>query len=472
MPNLNITNEQFKVARQSIQNRYIRIELLNQQFQTIDLVEGKCIGGNINIDANSDIRRTGNISLVVNDSTFQIMPGGKIWLDKFLKIWVGTQNLLNNEISWTNCGVYIIDAPNYHYDIASNTLTLSLLDLMAKMTGIRNGYLKGVPVSFKAGESIRNAIIDTLRLGGFNNYIVDTPPSPSVIPFNIDFSQGSTIYDLLKALVNIYPNYEMFFDINGTFIYQKIPTGDNDPILVDDSLWNSINASEEIVVDFQNVKNSIEVYGRVHDPARFSTETTIIGNIIHLKINDVYHYFEDLIYGFTLTDNVGYTNLNLQINELPDLPILLEDGKTPAIINAEKGEVYYCVQYKGTYWKWLGHLQAYGFIEDTNPESPFYVEGEVGRIRLPLFGDVYDNIYSDELAQSRAEYELYLHSNMNDTINLNCVPVYWLDVNILVEYTTLQMKKKEKYLIKSINVGLAPTDTMTVSLMKFYPTEV
>lgn len=469
MPGLIITNDQFRTSRQSIQSRYIKIELLNYQFQTVDSLEGLCTSGNITIDANSDIRRSGSIVLTVTDSSFEVTPGGRIFLDKYLRIFVGTNSLISGEIAWTNCGIFIIDAPNYQYDSTTNTLTLSLLDLMAKMTGIRNGYLKGIPASFPAGENLRQAIISVVELGGFKNYIVEVPPSPGTIPFDLEFDQGATLYTLLKGLLDLYPDYEMFFDVNGTFIYQRIPTGDGDMVMVDDTLWSELNTSENMTVDFQNVKNSIEVYGRVHDPAYFSSDTKVSGNVISLNIPQLTQYNEGLIYGFTLKDNQGYKNFQIKINSLPAYPVYLEDGKTLASIEPEQGEVYYCVAYQDGKWNWLGHLQAYGFAEDTNPESPYYVNGTTGRIRLPLFGDVYDNIYSDDLARQRAEYELYLHSRMNDTVAITCVPVYWLDVNILTTYTSVRSGVTNKYIIKNISVGLAPSDTMTVNMIRYYP---
>ena len=469
MPNLNITENEFRTYLQNIQNRYIRIELLNYQFQTVDSLEGVCTSGSISIDANSDIRRTASIVLVVNNSSFEVASGGKIWLDKYVRIWIGTEHLYTSEIQWTNVGLYIIDAPSYSYDNATNTLSLSLFDLMAKLTGIRNGYLPGVPTIYKAGENIRQAIIDTLELGGFTKYIVEEAPSPGTIPNDLEFGQGSTVYDLLKGLRDIYPDYEIFVSPEAIFYYKPIPTGDEDPVVVDDTLWENIVISEKIDVDFQSVKNSIEVYGRTHDPEHFSTETTISGSNITLTIEDVTEYTEDMIYGFTLTDNPGYTDISLQINSLSSLPVTLDDGTTNATIQAETGEVYYCVQYKGTYWNWLGHLQSYGFAEDTNPDSPFYINGTVGTIRLPLYGGEYENIFSDDLAQQRAEYELWLRTNMNNTITLTCVPVYWLNVNILVSYTSMRDNKTNLYIIKSINYGLAPGDNMTVTMMRFYP---
>ena len=469
MPNLNITSGQFRSVMQNIQNRFIRLELLNFQYQTVDSIEGVCTSGSFSINANSDIRRTGSVVLVVTDSSFEVASGSKVWLDKYIRVWVGISSLYTGEIEWTNCGLYIIDAPNYQYDASTNTLTLSLLDLMAKLTGIRNGYLKGIPTILSAGENIRQTIIDTLALGGFTKYIVEEAPSPGTIPNDLEFSQGSTVYDLLKGLRDIYPDYEMFFDVEGTFYYKPIPTGDGDPVLVDDTLWTNIVTSEQIDVDFQSVKNSIEVYGRTHDPAHFSTETIVSGSNITLTIADVTEYTEDLIYGFTLTDNPGYTNMTLQIGSLSSLPITLDDGTTNATIQAETGEVYYCVQYKGTYWNWLGHLQSYGFAEDTNPDSPFYINGTVGTIRLPLYGGDYENIFSDDLAQQRAERELFLHTNMNNTITLTCVPVYWMDVNILCTHKPRESEIAYPYIIKSINIGLAPSDTMTITMIRFYP---
>ena len=79
------------------------------------------------------------------------------------------------------------------------------------------------------------------------------------------------------------------------------------------------------------------------------------------------------------------------------------------------------------YWRWLGHLQAYAVAKDDNPESPFYINGTLGLIRLPLFGGDYDNCITDDLAQQRANYELYLHSQLPSTLSLSCVSVPWFD---------------------------------------------
>ena len=44
------------------------------------------------------------------------------------------------------------------------------------------------------------------------------------------------------------------------------------------------------------------------------------------------------------------------------------------------------------------------------------------------------NIYSDQLAYERCLYELFNHSNMNDSISLSIIPNYLLDVNCKILY--------------------------------------
>lgn len=462
-----ITQEQFRTSSQSIQSRYVRIEILNYNFSIVDEISGVAIGGTLSYDANSDIRRTGNIEIAITNSSFEVGSGNRIWLDKYVRIWCGTYGLLSGEIEWTNCGIYLIDAPSYSYDPSTNILNMSLLDLMAKLTGVRNGYLQGVPILISAGENIRSTIIDTLALGGFTKYVVEEAPSPSVVPNDLNFSQGSTVYDVLSGLRDIYPNYEMFFDVDGVFYYKPIPTGQDEGVVADDALFEQIVLSEDIDTDFQNVKNSIEVYGRIHDPAHYSGTTTVSDSTITLSIEDVTEYQEDVIYGFSYNHGSTVSNAQLKINTLSTLPLKDDSGNNVQLYGVTKEE-YLCVQYKGTYWHYLGHLQAYGFAEDDNPDSPFYVEGSVGRIRLPLYDGDYANCLTDKLAQERAEYELWLHTNMNNSVTLSCVPVFWLDVNQVVEYTLQRNGTKNKYLIKSINIGLGVGDNMTINMVQIY----
>ena len=462
-----ISESKYRTVKQTIQNRHVKFLLLNNNLQTLDELSGNVISGSFTVDANADIRRTGSLDLVVTDSTFEVEPGGRIWLDRLIQVFVGNEDLFTGQIDWVNLGIYIIDAPSYKYSIDTNTLTLTLLDLMARMTGTRNGYLPGIPTVISAGENIRSAIISTLKdLGGFSKYICSEAPSPGTVPIELKFEKGSTVYDILVGLKDIYPNYEIFFDVDGVFHYQPIPTGKDELVYFDDDLWNEIEIDESINVDFANVKNAIEVYGRTHNPTHYSTATTISGSTVQLTIASVTEYTEELIYGFTtpkLSSPVSCSSL--QIGSLGTKTLKDEAGKTPKL----ESEIYYCAQYKSGAFVFLGRYQAYGYAEDNNPQSPFYVKGTLGKILIPLYDGEYSNCLTDDLAKQRAEYELYLHTRMNDSIDLTCVPAYFLDVNILVNFSKKDTTTPLPYLIKSINFGLGPEDSMSINMIRYYP---
>lgn len=483
MAYVNITASEFNVVRQNIQEKYAKIELLDSNFQILDSLEGVTLNGSTTIDANSDMRRNATLKFVITDSSFEVESGSKIWMDKYIRLYLGIYSIQENTIIYTNIGTFVLDAPSYEYDATNNSVRVNLLDLMSKLSGMRNGYLEGVPVTIPAGTNIREVIISTLALGGFTRYVCEEAPEPGVVPMDLNFNQGTTVYNMLSTLKDIYPNYEIYFDVDGVFHYNKIPDGVNEPVQIDDTLWDDIVIGENSTVDYQNVKNYIEVYGRTHDPAYFSTNTIENGNNITLTMDDVTAYVDGIIYGFTLTNNTGIVNPQIRIFNpanpevqddtnlyLPFLEVKLDDG-TNATIQAEQGEIYYCVQYvaNGNYFRWLGHLQAFAIAKDDNPESPFYINGTLGLIRLPLFGGDYDNCITDDLAQQRANYELYLHSQLPSTLSLSCVSVPWFDVNVLISYTSKRSGKTEQYIIKSVSFGFDVDDYMEVNMIKFYP---
>ena len=146
----------------------------------------------------------------------------------------------------------------------------------------------------------------------------------------------------------------------------------------------------------------------------------------------------------------------------------LVDSNGEAIKSLDKNK-YYVISYQsdGTFL-FLGGNQSYGIWEDNNPESPFYVESEIGRINISLYGNEYNNIISDELALQRAKYEIYKRCRLNDSLTLNTVPIYWADVNWKVSYTTFNNVTSE-YMIQSMSIPLSVSGTQTIKLIKFYP---
>src|SRR5574344_1216844 len=169
---MNITQENQATAMQRVRNLSINVYLLNSNMQIVNQLSGKVIAGNISIDANSDIRRTCNIDMVINGAEFDI----EIWVNKYARIETGIENIVTGEIDWINQGVYLINNPVITYSGSESRLSFQGLDLMAKLTGLRNGYLTDLQTQIAQGSSIRNSMIATLALAGITNYIIENNP--------------------------------------------------------------------------------------------------------------------------------------------------------------------------------------------------------------------------------------------------------------------------------------------------------
>lgn len=475
-----VSNDEYRATKQSIRNLRIKINLLNFTFQTVDSLEGEAISGNITIDANADIRRTCTIEMVVTDSTFEVNPGSKIWMNKYIQVYAGIDNLITGETNWTNMGIYLINNPTRVYDTSTNTLSFQALDLMSKLTGIRNGYIEGVPTIIPVGSSIRDSMISVItQLGGFTKYIIEY--NPQTVPIEIKVEREATVYDLLVKLRDISPNYEIFFDVNGVFHYQLIPSGKSDPILIDNDIWDSVVTQIETTTEFDQVKNVIEVWGHSHEPSVYVENVTASGSTYSGTAVGLTTLPEYAVIGFVPPSIIS--NPKLKINNLDEKPILNEDGSAAVIPKADG--TYYCVQVNkgGNSFLFLGTQQIYATISETNPDSPFYINGSVGEIRYICTGGEYENIWTNDLALQRAEYELYLHARIMDTVTLNSLPVYWLDVNIKTEYVnekvglinqkwnaqTQSYDLPSHYIIKNVSMGLGHGDSMSVTMSRFYP---
>lgn len=473
---INVGQDDYNILSQQIITKYIKLEILNFQYNVVDEISGNLTAMSVNIDSESDLRRSCNLTFVVTDASFDVKAGNRIWLDKFCRPWVGYENIYTGKIQWYNQGIYLINAPSWRYNATTHELSLAGLDLASKLTGLRNGELEGIPTKIPAGSSVREAMIAAIELAGFTKYTIseckDVDGNIIAVPNDIEIAQGGTVWNIVTQLRDILPRYETFFDVDGVFIYQPIPTGSGDPVIIDDTIWPNLLIDESINNDFESVKNYIEVYGRTLDPSYFSTNTTYSGSTLSLTVADYPTALTDnTIVGFTTpsTGDISATGgINLKMNSLTAF-VLYEYG-TNNPVTALDNETYY-VAYYNQGWYLMGHQQPVGIAYDDNPDSPFYVNGSIGRIRHVLYGGEYENITSDKLALERAKYELWKATRLQDSITLTSIPNPWLDVNILISHA-IRGKSQEnaaQYIIKSISTDYGIEGTQSINAITYYP---
>ena len=660
---INIGAEDYNVLKQQYIKKYIRLELLDFQYNIVDELSGNMTKCSINVDSNSDLRRSCDLGFVVTTSTFDIKAGSKIFLDKMVRPYVGYENMRTGEIQWYNQGIYLVNNPRWSYNASTNEISMQALDLMSKLTGLRNGNLEGIPTKIAKDENVREAIIKTIELGGFTKYICEeckTNDGTIVpVPYDIEIDVGGTIYDILTGLRDIMPNYQIYFDINGVFHYEPIPLAYDDPVLIDDDLFNNVLISENINTDFESVKNYVEVLGHTWDVDYYSPSesTTVSGGTITPTFADLKTLEDGTAVGITLPVDIGenskilpdgYTQLDYiqsDGNQYIDTGVLGSDinkvvvdfqftssqstteqevaaciadgGKlqigwysnsfittggasysqtsysartigTASPVGSPSNSLYLFAQHEGNsanwkvkvklysctissasgfvrnfipckdssgtvglydivgsqfyqnngsgsftagpetppvvvdkiainylgnydvvdiddkpikelskdtewifqfvvqtegegesatetkFWRFMGHQQAQATSYDNNPSSPFYVgdpigSSSVGRIRIVLYGGEYDNIYSDDLAKQRADFEIYQRSRLNDSISMETIPIPWMDANIVISHRFGQKQEPSKYIVKSFSVDYATGGTMTINAITWYP---
>lgn len=295
---MELTQEQIDVLKQNLRRKEIRLELLDSNFKIVDSIEGYAIGGSLDKNADNNIRRSGSLELAIPNvpsatkfmdqlDGYTIEAGGKIWLDKYIKVYIGIHDIQTDDIVWYNYGIVLINNPTRLFSGTDFTLSFDCIDIMAKLTGDRQGQLTGTTTKIEKGyyetnsngekvyvkTKLQDALISTItELGGFSKYyIAQIPEEYEYLPYDITVAVGSTVYDILSKLMEIISTWQMYFDNDGVFTIEPIPDGKNAIVYDVDSKQY---IQDELSFDFSNVKNQVIIYGRLNTLTYYTENTT------------------------------------------------------------------------------------------------------------------------------------------------------------------------------------------------------
>ena len=254
-----ITTQDLLLYKQHSLPIYLKINLMNTNRQIIDSMESVVTSCSTQIDASSAIRRTANMNFYVKNNTYFTSPNSRIWLNKLVKIYVGYMYFKTNEIIWYDLGTYIFGNTDFSYNATDKSGSVSCSDLMATLNGDRGGKINASSIVIPAESIIRDAIISIItQNGNVTDYYVESVPD--TIPYDLDFSNGSTVYDITSKIQGLYPSYEQFFD-DFIYTYQSIPSCENDPNFVDYTFFDGLVTDEKSTIDLNSVKNVVTVWG-------------------------------------------------------------------------------------------------------------------------------------------------------------------------------------------------------------------
>ena len=447
----------FALVRQQTKDVYIKVNLLDKQFKIKDSFDGNLISDSLSVNSQSRQRRNYDCELFVSNASFLIGPKSNIWIDKYIQVFYGIKSVRTREIKYFLLGTFSYQSVNYAYNATSNILSLTCPDLMADYDGTKNGQVAGYEFLIPAGQDIRESVLAVLKEAGIERYYVEDIGKE--IPYDLEFSGSYTWCDILEKICTLYDSWEFFFDVDGTFIWRKIPTGLTEPVIFDDSFVDRIWIDEKRSYDFSGIYNKTEIWGKVlelENDDRFVESSTYSGGVYSIALDNVTSY-DDIDHldqiGFKVNANCA-AGAKVNINGLGAIPIVNDDG-TPIAANRMVAGQTYVFSYRRNMGSVkqnclyiLGQYQCYGVYVENNPDCPFSVQNLGYEI---LNKQNYDNLYSDDLCYNQAEYLTYQTTALQDSIALELLIIPWLDVNQKIEYTSKQTGETNQYMIKDFS---------------------
>lgn len=136
-----------KINSDRQQTQYVKIILLDWEENPIEEIQGLTTGGSINLNGDSAVRRTCNLSMYVYKENYMRItdPNNMISINKKVFLEVGLKNNTDKytdyDIIWQPQGIYVITACGTSHSTSGITLNINLQDKMCLLNGTCGGVL-------------------------------------------------------------------------------------------------------------------------------------------------------------------------------------------------------------------------------------------------------------------------------------------------------------------------------------------
>lgn len=489
------------------------------------------------------VESSDHTSYVEGDYVVLKIPVVNFGNDKFRLNSLSSIPILDLETG-TNVKAGVMKAGNnYAFRINKNSVSLTSHIPIEKV-------VDGVPIAYYI---IRDAMITAVTtLGGIKEYNIDDigefsgmpqynpdylqyrkeNPLWNNIPYDLEFNVGDNVLSIVTSLRDLYPNYETYFDEDGVFCCNMIPSQiADDPYLSNDYL-QEILISENYDIDTSTVRNVCEVWGAslevdftasscvksgdtyIIDIDEYG-DTIFAGDRIAITLDAPNTANNKVVIHTTYTEHDGESTVTkektfdpLEIyDEMTDAPLasgVLEMGtiyvfkvKTK-LVNGDTPVkyLYYQSEYQpqaidvltdGTasneIWNCADGTTTHVFtkkyfadkynckeknINFTIDETSPLTIQKLGETLSVKQGGEFENILSDQRALARAIYENWKAARIIDRVNIVTKLCLFADVNKKVEFKRHDSDEIEQYIITSVSHDFSG-GTTALALSHFYP---
>lgn len=527
----NPTSRDIELLSIANKNIDIRIEVLNDDDEVLEVITGQTSEGTYDIDSSSSIRRTTSIELKPNIDSITSAKNFSIMISAKYKMFFELYDMRNDVWIEYPCGEYMVTQKDVQFNDTTNTLTLQCSDMMCMLNGSIFGTLPalatkilpykqdelGNPLKDDSGNLtyyvIKDQLIGFLQNSNVKNYIIEDigeykgmpyynsdykkyreeHPQWDCVPYEVDLGTDDSYETICEKCCGFYSNYDYAFDEDGIFTVKMIPsTYDEDIVLSDKIIKENLVAdnSESDSIDLQEIKNVSIIWGMTFEPDYYASSSTYADNVYSVTLDACSDYEFGNIFAITI-DTINKENAYINVNGLGNKMIFDQVSNT----NLEAGKLtpgVWCFKYKNNVMYLLGQYQVHAvniLSDGTNPtytksyfqnkynckevsitllpDSPFTVE-KIGIRDKSYNDDMCKNLESDSLALSYAEYLTWTTARVKDTITLTTILIPWLREYTKISYQPNGSEETYQYMITKIHHDFG-TKTTQITAYRFYP---
>jgi hypothetical protein len=240
-----------------IKEFYAKIDLLDKDERVIEEITTKVIDGSINVSKEREIRRTFSMEVVNENNEYTWSVGGKIWLDKRIKLWIGVK--VNGKFKFIPQGIFVLtDFSASSSYTGEKKASLSGSDKWSLLSGEPIGKFIN-QTTINTGTKISDAIKIIAKDGGIDKFIFDH--CDVTVPFVLSYEMGDSRGKAIKELADL-AVYSIYFDVNGYLCFRPQVDLETMP-----SVWTydkseyTLYAGSEKKLDHTDLYNKVLVIG-------------------------------------------------------------------------------------------------------------------------------------------------------------------------------------------------------------------
>lgn len=295
-----------ELSKIPVKTYFVHITILSWDEQPVTAIEGRVISANFNIDGQSSVRRTANLSIALDQNMTQIMDAENVLsINKKINVQIGyynnTQSYPEYNILWFPLGTYIIISCAISESDSGLVASLQLQDKMCLLNGFAGGTIP-------AAADLH--LLDTLDEDG--NLITVYPTIYQIIQELVHHWGGEQLGKIIISDLDNKVKKVMKWNLNKPLYYVEI--NNNDFYFANEQEWEkAIQESKDVSATsiFTKGKDVGYIYSDFTFPGELiadagSSVTDNLDKIIQVLGN--YEYFYDLDGNFIFQEKKNYFN--------------------------------------------------------------------------------------------------------------------------------------------------------------------